>query len=142
MTNIQASFLYDQLNDIDNILLRKQKVFDTYDLLFDELIKKDKIQLQKVNKDTKRANWMYAIRIVNNQRNQSETFEYFKSKGIETRPFFYSYEHHNHLNDLKIHDLYDLSLCNKLSQEIIMIPSSPLITYEDQVKIVNCISEI
>ena len=32
MTNIQAGFLYEQLNDIDNILLNKNKIFKKYDL--------------------------------------------------------------------------------------------------------------
>ena len=47
MTNIQAGFLYDQLNDIENILENKYKIFQTYDNLLDGLIKLGKIRLIK-----------------------------------------------------------------------------------------------
>ena len=63
MTNIEAAFLYDQLNDLDNILNKKQNIFDIYDNLFSELINNNKISIQKIDENNKRANWIYAIRI-------------------------------------------------------------------------------
>ena len=139
MTNIQAAFLYDQLSDIDSILQRKKKVFDVYDKLLENLKNQNKIKLQNVSNNTNRANWMYALRIVNNSKTPEETFEIFKSMGIETRPFFYSFEHHEHLQCLQKHNQVDLNLSNKLNQEIIMIPSSPMITEEEQFKVIQSI---
>jgi perosamine synthetase len=140
MTNVQAAFLYDQLNDIYNILKRKQKLFDNYNSLFQDLIDNKKVELQKVNQNTKRANWMYAVKIVNNSLNPKETFEYFKNKNIETRPFFYPYHKHEHLKNIKTYINEDFESVN-LNRQIVMIPSSPMIKYEDQVYIVNCIKE-
>jgi perosamine synthetase len=140
MTNVQAAFLYDQLNDIDNILGRKQKLFDNYNSLFQDLIQTEKVELQKVNQNTKRANWMYSVKLVNNNLNPKETFEYFKNKNIETRPFFYPYYKHEHLKDIKTLNDNDFESIN-LNRQIIMIPSSPMIKYEEQIYIVNCIKE-
>lgn len=139
MTNIQAGFLYDQLLDIDAILQRKKNVFDTYDELLENLKNENKIKLQKVSNNTNRANWMYPLRIVNNTKTPEETFEIFKNMGVETRPFFYSFEHHEHLKNLKCNSQLDSNLSNLLNREIIMIPSSPTITKEEQFKVVESI---
>lgn len=128
MTNIQAAFLYDQLCDIDNILLRKQKVFDEYDKLFNNT----KLIRQKVNENIKRANWIYAVRIPDNSMSPTETFNFFREQGVETRPFFYSFEKHLHLENLKSYHKINKEISNKLTNEIVMIPSSPLITFEEQ----------
>jgi perosamine synthetase len=141
MTNIQAAFLYDQLSDIDAILQRKKSIFDTYDELLGNLKNENKIKLQKVSNNTNRANWMYALRIVNNTKTPEETFEIFKSMGIETRPFFYSFEHHEHLKNLKCNSQLDSNLSNLLNREIIMIPSSPMISKEEQFKVVESICQ-
>lgn len=151
MTNIQAAFLYDQLCDIDNILNRKKKVFDTYNLLLKELIENGDIVLQKVNENTKRANWMYAVRILNNTLTPQQTFEWFKNKGVETRPFFYPFTEHQHLKSLKSFrneffvsktlDSGDFDVSKVLNREIIMIPSSPMITEKEQQYIVQCIKD-
>ena len=39
MTNVQAAFLYDQLNDLENILDLKNKIFNNYDILLKDFIK-------------------------------------------------------------------------------------------------------
>ena len=137
MTNVQAGFLYDQLCDIDTILERKKKVFDTYNVLL-----KDKVELQIVMPQTQRANWMYAIRVKGNKLSPEETFLFCKKEGVETRPFFYSYEHHHHLSDLPTNKNINLEEANKLNKEVIMIPSSPMITYEQQLKVVECIEKL
>jgi len=139
MTNIQAAFLYDQLCDIDYIINLKNKVFENYY----NLLKGNKnIVFQKANENTKRANWIFPVRLINNQMNQLETFDYFKKNEIETRPFFYSYEHHEHLKFLHKHPFCDIDLCNLLNKEIIMIPSSPCIEYGDQIKVSECIKRL
>lgn len=140
MTNIQAAFLYDQLCDIDNILLRKQKLFDNYVFLLKDLIDSGKVKLQKVTQNTKRANWMFAVNIINNNLSPNETFDWFKEKGIETRPFFYPYYKHEHLKDLRCND-ENYIISEKLNKQIIMIPSSPMISNEEQIYIMKYIKE-
>lgn len=139
MTNIQAAFLFDQLNDIENILKRKQIVFDRYLHLFQKLHKDGKITFQKIRDNTNRANWMFALRILNNKKSIEETYDFFNENGIEIRPFFYSFNKHYHLKELETHKIFNYTDCDILNREIIMIPSSPMITEENQVKVVKCI---
>jgi perosamine synthetase len=135
MTNIQAGLLYDQLNDIDNILLKKKRVFDNYAILLTPLIESGKILLFKKEENTESANWIFSIRIVGNKKSIEETNQYFKNHGIDIRPFFYPIEKHTHLSHFKNNDL----VSHILNTEIIMIPSSPNITLDQQKKVVNVI---
>ena len=64
-------------------------------------------------------------------------FNYFREKDIDTRPFFYPIQYHEHLKTLMIND----EKSNILSKECIMIPSSPGLTNEEQKYIVKNIAE-
>jgi len=137
MTNIEAAFLYDQLNDIEHILELKNKIFNNYLELLKELIDSNKISLQKINDNCIRANWMFAIKINNNKLSIDETYKYFYDNGIETRPFFYPYYYHNHLKTIKSQDTI-----NKLNENILMFPSYPNLKFENQQYIVNIINKL
>ena len=78
MTNIQAGFLYEQLNDIDNILENKYKIFQTYDNLLQELIKLEKIKLIKHEDNTIYSPWIYSLRIVNNKKSIEEINDFLE----------------------------------------------------------------
>ena len=128
MTNIEAAFLYDQLIDIDNILNIKKNIFRNYTSLFQDMIDNKKIYVQKVDSNTIRSNWIYAIRIVNN--NSFENVEKFLSEyGIDIRPMFYPIEFHEHFKNFKNKD-DDIPYI--LARECFMIPSSPDLTYNEQ----------
>ena len=135
MTNIEAAFLYDQLNDIETILENKSKIFKNYENLLNELIIANKIKLFKTEDNTHCANWIFAIRIVGNTKSIEETTAFFRELEIDIRPFFYPMYKHSHLSILENND--DIS--NILNKEIIMIPSSPNINYEEQKKVVNTV---
>jgi perosamine synthetase len=138
MTNIQSAFLYDQLNDIDTILKRKQEIFDIYLDCLNPLINNNKIKIQKTDNNTNRANWMFGLRILNNKYSIEKTYNFFIEHGIETRPFFYSYNSHQHLKLIKCHE--DCEISQLLNKEIIMIPSFPELKYEEQLYIVKVIN--
>lgn len=140
MTNIQAGFLYDQLNDIHYILNLKNNIFKTYELLLDEEIKSGKIKLQKILPDCKRANWMFTIQLVNNTKTIEELNKYFNDNYVEIRPFFYSYHSHDHLK--YIPNSTNNFISENLNKNIIMIPSYPELTYEEQKYIANIIKNI
>ena len=133
MTNIEAGFLYDQLNDVENILENKYKIFQNYDHLFKDLVKLGKIDLIKHEENTIHSPWIYALRIVDNTKTIEETCDFFKNNNIDIRPFFYPINAHKHLETIENND----NTSYVLNKEIIMIPSSPNITYEEQEYIVN-----
>jgi len=135
MTNIQSGFLYDQLDDLENILENKYKIFQTYDKLLEGLVKLGKIDLIKHEENTIHSPWIYALRIVNNTKTIEETCVFFKENNIDIRPFFYPINAHEHLKMVENND----ETSHILNKEIIMIPSSPNITYEEQKLVVDVI---
>jgi perosamine synthetase len=135
MTNIQAAFLYEQLNDIENILSNKKQIFDNYETLFEPLIIAGKIALFKKEDNTENAHWIFAIRIIGNNKSIEETTEFFKIHNVDIRPFFYPINKHEHLTNIENND--EISLL--LNKEIIMIPSSPTITMDEQKQVVDVV---
>lgn len=133
MTNVQAGFLYDQLNDIGHILQLKHTVFMNYDNLMHDLFASNKITKFTYNKNIIPVNWMYAIRVYNGEFNAM--YEHFKQNGIDTRPFFYSYNCHTHLANLATDD--NTNVGTLLNREIIVLPSFPELTNDQQIHIVN-----
>ena len=139
MTNVEAALLYDQLSDIDHILSLKNTIFSNYNNLLKPLIDSNKIKLQLVDNVCERANWMYAIHIVDNSYSIDETSKFFEYNNVETRPFFYPFKSHDHIKNIK-HD-HDLNISNTLNKEIIMIPSYPMLTVEQQQYIIDVINK-
>jgi perosamine synthetase len=138
MTNIQAAFLYDQLSDIDNIVGNRKNIFDKYTLLLNNLIENNKIKLLQSEEHTVPAQWMFAIRIVNNKLSINELYNYFIKNEIDTRPFFYPINKHGHLKDI----VYDDNNAILLNKEIIMLPTYPDLTEEDQKKVVDALNNL
>ena len=136
MTNIQAGFLYDQLNDIDNILLKKKNIFKNYETLLLPLINKEKITLFKKEDNTENTYWIFSIRIKGNNKSIKETTDFFKIHDVDIRPFFYTINKHKHLTNIISND--EISIL--LNKEVILLPSSPGITFEEQKKIIEVIN--
>lgn len=135
MTNIQAAFLYDQLNDFENILISKKRIFENYKKLFEPLINEGKIKLFVKDNNTENACWIFAISITNNLKSIEETTNFFHYHNIDIRPFFYPINKHGHLKNIENKD----KISEILNREIIMIPSSLIITKEQQKYIVSII---
>ena len=140
MTNIQAAFLFDQLNDIDTILNLKENVFKNYEILLNNEIKENKISLQKINSNCERANWMFTVKLNNNIKSIEELNEYFLTNKIEIRPFFYPYNKHEHLKNLLYNDNNLIS--ENLNKNIIMLPSFPELSLKQQEYIVYHLNKI
>jgi perosamine synthetase len=135
MTNIEAAFLFDQLNDYENIVNNKKKIFDNYKILLSSLIVENKISLFKNEDYTESSCWIFSIRIINNTKSIIETYTFFNKFNIDIRPFFYPINSHKHLKDIP----FDDSIPDILNNEIIMIPSSPSISVESQNYVVKII---
>jgi len=135
MTNIQAAFLCDQLDDIENILYKKKELFDYYNKILTPLIKTGKIKTLQPEKNTIPANWMFGIRIIENTYSIQDTQQFFLRHDIDIRPFFYPINSHKHLSDICVNDINS----EILNKEIIMVPSYSTISNEKQRYIVDTI---
>jgi perosamine synthetase len=133
MTNIQAAFLYDQLNNFENIISNKKCVFDNYKKLFEPLIKINKVAIFQPEEKTESANWIFSVRIIDNILSIDQLNTLFNENNVEIRPFFYPINSHKHLSDIQFDDSNSILL----NKEIIMIPSSPDITIEEQKQVVD-----
>lgn len=135
MTNIHAGLLFDQLEDIDNILSMKQKLFENYR----NLLKEKSLLSYKIEENTTPAPWIFPIRVFNNP-DYSNIDEFMKSNDIEIRPFFYPITKHKHLDDIKLDDRQK-EISELLSKEIVMIPSYPELTFKEQEYIIERFQE-
>jgi perosamine synthetase len=132
MTNIQAGFLYDQLNDIQSIISRKKIVFENYKELLYPLMSSGKISLLKSADNTEISYWIFALKI-NREIDYNKTEQFFGERLIQIRPAFY---------DFREHSIYDFTSDNiQFKTNTIMIPSSPSILYSEQQYIVKIITE-
>jgi perosamine synthetase len=132
MTNIQAAFLYDQLNDIDSIIEKKRIVFENYK----KLTKNLKVSLFEIEAGTEPANWMFCVRM-KSSKTIEEKVKFFYDNGVDIRPFFYPITSHKHLEMLP----FDDQVSHDLNNEVIMIPSFPSISLDEQKKVVQVITE-
>lgn len=130
MTNIQAAFLHDQLEDIEHILHRKHTIFENYNCLLQELINSCKIHVPQQETDTEHSTWMYSILIPSCVYEDIE--HYMKQHYIEIRPVFYDVHEHTHLKQLKKHNSVDTTaMCG------ILLPSYPSLEWVQQQYIVQ-----
>lgn len=137
MTNVQAAFLYEQLNDIECILDLKKRIFNNYEKLLEDEIHNKKVAIQSTSTNCEKANWMFSVYLLNNNKSIDELNNYFIENGIDIRPFFYPYYRHNHLKTIINHSNDNHIISEKLNQNVIMLPSYPELTFEQQKYIVS-----
>ncbi len=121
MTNVQAAILYGQLKYKEEILNKKQNIFNRYK---NNLKKESRIIFQHESQNCKNANWMFALRIKDNS-SFFEAKKFFDSAGIETRNMFYPMSYHKHLQNFANKEVEHE--CETLLKEVIVFPSSPLL---------------
>ena len=146
MTNVQAAFLYDQLSDLDAIIAQKTKVFETYVALLNEydLLRSGRVRLFEKEDGTQSTHWIFALRIVGNP---DETAAFFDANGIDVRPFFYPIHAHAHLVGLTCdnpnpnhnHNHVDDPVSVLLNKEILLLPSSPDMTLDEQRRVIETV---
>jgi dTDP-4-amino-4,6-dideoxygalactose transaminase len=131
--------LYDQLCDLDAIIAKKTRVFDTYVALLNDhdLIRSGRVRLFAKEDGTQSTHWIFALRIVGNPKTVDQTAAFFDAAGIDVRPFFYPIHAHAHLSGLT-GDNDPLSVL--LNQEIVMVPSSPDMTLDEQRRVIDTVN--
>ena len=141
MTNVQAAFLYDQLCDLGAIIAQKTRVFETYVVLLNEydLIRSGRVRLFEKEAGTQSTHWIFALRIVGNTKTVDETAAFFDANGIDVRPFFYPIHAHAHLSGLHGDNDDNDAVSVLLNKEIIMVPSSPDMTLDEQRRVIETV---
>jgi len=134
MTNIQAAFLYEQLNDIDFILRKKAQIFHNYKNIIRENKSNFNNRLIEIEQEenTHVSKWMYCIII--KDIDYEDLDNYMTTNGISVRPFFYDLRRHSHLKGLS-YKYPDIDIFNYG----VFLPSYPELTYENQLYIINII---
>lgn len=128
MTNIQAALLKGQIDDLCDILEKKEFIFNLY-----KSILSDFVEFQKVEPNTKHSNWMFGIK-VNNDVNVL-SLELYK-QGVENRPMFPPMSYHDHL--FRFSKPEEEINSKKLKDSCLILPSHPNLLKEE----VNYICEL
>ena len=123
LTNLQAAMGVAQLESSEKILSERKRVCDQYAKL---LSGNDSIQLQKFESDVDPVIWAIAFRIKPTAfpQGRDQVIQQLLEKGIECRPGFYA------SGLLTIYDAHSLPVSERISKEIISLPSFPTLANE------------
>ncbi len=132
ITNIQSSLLISQLEIKDEILSRKEKIFEFYKRNLS-----NHFTTQAEEPGTQHSKWMFAVRLQGSNYHN----DVCKSiNGFETRPMFYPMSSHSHLSKFCRPD--DEVIAKTLSDECFMLPSHPGLEERDLHIIVNSLNKV
>jgi perosamine synthetase len=130
LTNLQAAIGMAQLARADEIICRKREIARRYSELLADV---PGIGLPPEQPWARNVYWMYSILIEDEERHDRDTImARLAEAGIETRPFFYP-----------IHTMppYDTGACLPVAESLarrgINLPSSPTLTEDDLVRVVD-----
>jgi len=122
MTNIQAALLLGQLENYEWIYENKKRVFDRYKKNLNGV---DGISLQQEEADTQSSMWMFGVRF-HRAKAYSRSNVFFTGRGIDTRPMFYSYKNHSHLDFVG-----EDSNAVDINNQVVVFPSYPDLTDDE-----------
>ena len=126
MTNIQAAILNGQLDQLDNILTMKKKIFDFYRKIIGSI---PGVIPQAVTSNTEHSNWMFGLRVPSNTLGYDAAEQFFKHHGVEIRPMFYPIRAHTHLQNEKSLSFFGTQQnAETLNAECFILPSFPELT--------------
>lgn len=132
MTNIQAAFLYDQLNDLQNLLEKKNKIYTNY-LKFVEKLGSVVYTLE-IEDLTEHSQWMFSLFFKDIKFVYSHFENFMSQKNIQVRPIFYDIRVHQQLSSINIKE-------SPLEIHGFMLPSYPSLSELEQKFIIQCIQE-
>tara|TARA_Y100000592_G_scaffold88365_1_gene144080 strand:+ start:3833 stop:4927 length:1095 start_codon:yes stop_codon:yes gene_type:complete len=121
MTNIQAAILQGQLEEIDVIKWQKERIFNKY---LEELKYVPFVAPQVIEDNTEHSNWIFAIKITDDNNWKKDLEISLFDQGIQTRPMFPPVNYHRHYHDIKT----NITNAKTLYNSCIMLPSYPDLT--------------
>ncbi len=126
MTNVQAALLYGQLESLEEILDKKQNLFNIYK---SEFSKNDDIAFQTEENNTSHSNWMFGIRFKNG-KTYEQALKFYTDSGIDIRPMFFTHEKQEYLKNYIV-SYKNNDNGNKLNETCIVLPSYPSLSKEE-----------
>ena len=133
MTNIQAAIGVAQIDRIDELLLKRKKIFSNYDKLLSKI---DKIKLLPSNNWSQNSYWLYTITLENNEL-RDQVLKNLQNKGIDVRTSFYPLDL---MPPYKKFSKNSCKVAKKLGLSSLSIPSSS-INFDEQKYIVKKLEE-
>jgi perosamine synthetase len=117
-----------QMEQLPGFLLRKKQIFDNYNEFFKGI---HGTVSQKVTIDVSPNNWLYTIRV----SNQEDLRKYFKENNVEVRPLWVPM---NQLPAFK-NDIYinTQNVSDQLYKSCLSLPCSTGLTNEDQAEVID-----
>ncbi len=125
LTNMQAAIGCAQLEQISRIAQERDRVYKTYTRLLGKI---DGVKLQEYSTLVDPVVWAIAVSLdgLAFAQGRDVVIDQLKEIGIETRPGFYSANTMPH-----IYGEVTVPICERLSQQVISLPSSPTLTEEE-----------
>jgi perosamine synthetase len=133
ITNVQAALLMGQLEIADKIIEMKNNIFTKYRAAFKD---REDVFIQQESINTKHANWMFGLRILDNE-NFDMANNFFSSRDIEIRPMFYAINEHEYLKHNKNVIIGNCKNAELLNKQAIVLPSFPELKTDEQKHIID-----
>lgn len=123
MTNIQAALLYGQLELLDEILEKKQAIFN----LYKKELQHKLIHFVKEESGVNNPNWMFGVRFDLPKEKMDKLHLHLHYNDIETRPMFPPINYHSHYSYIDEQFINSI----KLYETVLILPSYPDLTETD-----------
>ncbi|MGI0480241.1 dTDP-4-amino-4,6-dideoxygalactose transaminase [Geminocystis sp. CENA526] len=132
-----AAFLYAQLEEAEQIIASRLKVWDYYHELLEPLEKEGKLRRPIIPKECQHNGHMYYI-LLENLDTRTRLIEYLKAEGI------YSVFHYVPLHSSPAGEHYgrvhgSMTITNQLSDNLVRLPLFPLLQFSEIERIVSLI---
>lgn len=137
MTNIQASLLVYQLDRIDKLLDKKEKIAKIYDK---KLVQNSKLRILKVLPKTKHARYVYTI--LTNPNKRDKYLKLLQEKGIGVAVNFRPIHLMHYYRDKYGYKVGDYPIAEKIGSSTITIPLYPRLKLNEIAFVINSINKI
>jgi perosamine synthetase len=138
MTNLASAVLYSQLENLDEIMEKKEKLFNAYKKAFEN---NEKLEPQKIENGNIHSRWMFGLRIMDSK--YPEAMKFFYENGVETRPMFYSASDQPYLTsfiETGIVTVNSEKITKKLNEEVVILPSYPDLSLDEFNHVINTVN--
>jgi len=135
LTNMQAALGCAQLENVDEVISERRRVFDTYKIF---LADKDGIKFQQYNSDIDPVVWAVAVALDTKAfpQGRDSVVAQLKEIGIETRPGFVA------SSRLPYFERHSVPISESLGDSVISFPTYPSLSDNDIAEICDCLLSV